>query len=109
MAEENSSLNREAITAVIFFDSAPDHYEAIISALKSLADDVICGLDGFFSIHIHGGCDKDRVAAYTQWDDEQSARAMLENDKVRECFDKLETVATKNVGVYEVLRSFEPA
>jgi quinol monooxygenase YgiN len=101
--------NRSLITLINVFTVEPVDQQRLVDLLIRATDGLVNRAPGFVSSTLHRSIDGTKVAMYAQWRSQEDYQAMRQNPGPLPFFQEALTFATFEPGMYETVRTFEPA
>ncbi|MDR6953931.1 quinol monooxygenase YgiN [Ancylobacter sp. 3268] len=96
------------ITLINVFTVDPDHQQRLIEILTAATEMSVSQADGFVAATLHRSTDGTKVTMYAQWRSMADYQAMREDPSPRRYFEEALSIATFDLGIYEVVRTFTP-
>ncbi|MDR6552716.1 antibiotic biosynthesis monooxygenase family protein [Paenibacillus qinlingensis] len=103
------TMNSEMVTLINVFTVEPANQERLIELLTRATDVSVRYAPGFISSRLHRSVDGTKVTMYAQWESAEAYQAMRNDPKPLPYLQEAMTIATFEPGMYEVVRTFEPA
>jgi quinol monooxygenase YgiN len=94
----------EVIVLINVFTVEPVNQQRLVEILTKATDASVRQAKGFISATLHRSIDGTRVAMYAQWQSVAEYQAMREDPVPRPFFEEALSIATFELGMYEVVR-----
>ncbi|MBP3963190.1 MULTISPECIES: antibiotic biosynthesis monooxygenase family protein [Paenibacillus] len=103
------SMNNPILTFINVFTVEPENQNRLVELLTSATDVSVRYAKGFISSSLHRSLDGTKVTMYAQWRSEEEYNAMRSDPKPLPYLQEALKIAKFEPGMYEVVRTFEPA
>ena len=97
------------VTLINVFSVAPADQQRLVDLLARATDGVCNSAPGILSAPLHRSPDGTKVTMYAQWRSAEDYQAMRRNPAPLPFLQEALTFATFEPGMYETVRTFEPA
>jgi quinol monooxygenase YgiN len=103
------SATNDVITLINVFTVEPVNQQRLIELLTEATEAAVRRAPGFVSASLHRSTDGTKVTMYAQWESLEAYQAMRGDPAPLPFLQEALTIATLEPGIYEVVRTFEPA
>jgi quinol monooxygenase YgiN len=103
------SATNDVITLINVFTVEPVNQQRLIELLTEATEAAVRRAPGFVSASLHRSTDGTKVTMYAQWESLEAYQAMRGDPAPLPFLQEALTIATFEPGIYEVVRTFEPA
>ncbi|WP_274654656.1 antibiotic biosynthesis monooxygenase family protein [Paenibacillus humicola] len=103
------SMNNHVVTLINVFTVDPQNQERLVELLTTATEVSVRHASGFISCSLHRSTDGTKVTMYAQWRSAEDYQAMRNDPKPLPYLQEALTIATFEPGMYEVVKTFEPA
>ncbi|WP_204787472.1 antibiotic biosynthesis monooxygenase family protein [Paenibacillus oryzisoli] len=101
--------NTEMVTLINVFTVEPINQDRLIELLTQATEVSVKYAPGFVSSSLHRSLDGTKVTMYAQWRSAEDYQAMRNDPRPLPYLQEAMTFATFEPGMYEVVKTFEPA
>ena len=101
--------NSGPVTLINVFSVEPANQQRLVDLITRATDGVVNRAPGFLSATLHRSTDGTKVIMYAQWRSAEDYQAMRQNPVQLPFLQEALTIATFEPGMYETVRTFEPA
>lgn len=105
----NISTNNNVLTLINVFTVDPKNQDRLVELLTRATDVSVKYAPGFISSNLHRSSDGTKVTMYAQWRSVEDYQAMRNDPRPLPFLEEALTIATFSPGMYEVVKTFEPA
>jgi quinol monooxygenase YgiN len=103
------SKGGELLTLINVFTVQPVNQQELVDLLVEATRTSVRQVQGFVSASLHRSLDGTKVAMYAQWRSVEDYQAMRRNPTASPYLDKALALARFELGMYEVVETFDPA
>ena len=103
------SKGGELLTLINVFTVEPVNQQELVNLLVEATRTSVRHVQGFVSASLHRSLDGTKVAMYAQWRSVEDYQAMRRNPTASPYMEKALTLARFELGMYEVVETFDPA
>jgi heme-degrading monooxygenase HmoA len=107
MNQPTTSANSVVLMNVFTVD--PVDQQRLIEVLTRATDGLVNHAPGFLSATLHRSLDGRKVAMYARWRSIEDYQAMRKDPRPLVYLEEALTIATFELGLYEVVKTFDPA
>ncbi len=99
----------ELLTLINVFTVQPANQQELVDLLVEATRTSVRQVQGFVSASLHRSLDGTKVAMYAQWRSVEDYQAMRRDPTASPYMDKALALARFELGMYEVVETFDPA
>lgn len=103
------SMHTDMVTLINVFTVEPANQQRLVDLLTSATEVSVRYAPGFISSSLHRSLDGTKVTMYAQWRSAEDYQAMRNDPRPLPYLQEAMTIATFEPGMYEVVKTFEPA
>jgi quinol monooxygenase YgiN len=97
------------VTLINVFTVAPENQQRLVEVLTAATEGSVRHAAGFVSARLHRSLDGTKVTMYAEWRSAADYEAMRADPTPLPYLREALTIATFEPGMYEVVKTFEPA
>ena len=105
----NISPENQYLTLINVFTVDQSNQQKLIDLLTLATEETVSRVDGFISASLHRSLDGEKVTMYAQWRSVEVYMAMRKDPNASPYLDQALSFATFDPGMYEVVKTFQPA
>jgi len=103
------SKGSELLTLINVFTVEPVNQQELMDLLSEATRTSVRHVQGFVSASLHRSLDGTKVVMYAQWRSVEDYQAMRRNPTASPYMEKALALARFELGMYEVVETFDPA
>lgn len=100
------STANSCATLINVFTVDPANQDKLVDMLVTATEQTMSHIPGFISASIHKSADGTRVTNYAQWRRKEDFEAMLKDPRATDHMKPIQSIATFDAHIYEVVDSF---